>query len=400
MRNIDLVTKGELFEIEYNIVSMPGLIHERPERFMKLIQEASNNDLSFLEIPVIQMVINFKWQHYTKGYFMWQLAKNLIFLASFILDLIFMNPKGLDEGSHESMVGSIVTRSICGVIMLDHLHYEVKQLKLMGFKGYFTTDFWNTIDALLIASYASYVPIAFCFEFDYYAVRALQCGVLFLFAIKLNFYLRIFDKMGFLVQMIVTVFYDLGYFLLYFCIILSFFTVSVSLILRDVDEHGGIGDIKYFVMTLRTSLGDMDIDQSNTEFKILFWTIYVLIILVGNIVLMNFIIAVVGQSYGECMAQMVAQSYKVKVDMIVERESMMHESFNNPLWFPQYILVRQPVNIDALNAIEAKEESNRMRDEIAKMSDFQKNTLMLAVDKINKDAEEANKSIMEKLEEL
>lgn len=43
--------------------------------------------------------------------------------------------------------------------------------------------------------------------------------------IKLNFYLRIFAEMGFLVQMIVTVFYDLKYFLLYFCIILSFFAV-------------------------------------------------------------------------------------------------------------------------------------------------------------------------------
>lgn len=44
---------------------------------------------------------------------------------------------------------------------------------------------------------------------------------------------------------------------------------------------------------------------------------------VGNIVLMNFIIAVVGQSYGECMEKQVAQSFKVKVDMIVEREQMM-----------------------------------------------------------------------------
>lgn len=48
---------------------------------------------------------------------------------------------------------------------------------------------------------------------------------------------------------------------------------------------------------------------------------------IGNIVLMNFIIAVVGQSYGECMEKMEAQSYKVKVDMIVERESMMSEEF-------------------------------------------------------------------------
>lgn len=45
--------------------------------------------------------------------------------------------------------------------------------------------------------------------------------------------------------------------------------------------------------------------------------------LVSNIVLMNFIIAVVGESYEACMSKMIAQSYKGKVDMIAEREQIM-----------------------------------------------------------------------------
>lgn len=79
----------------------------------------------------------------------------------------------------------------------------------------------------------------------------------------------------------------------------------------------------FFVMTLRTSLGDNDIDQQFSEQKILFWIIWLLIMVVGNIVLMNFIIAVVSSSYSECMTKSDAQSYKVKVDMIVEREQML-----------------------------------------------------------------------------
>lgn len=39
-------------------------------------------------------------------------------------------------------------------------------------------------------------------------------------------------------------------------------------------------------------------------------------------VFMNFIIAVVNQSYEKCMSTMNAQQFKVKVDMIVERESL------------------------------------------------------------------------------
>jgi hypothetical protein len=115
-----------------------------------------------------------------------------------------------------------------------------------------------------------------------------------------------FDKFGFLVQMVVAVFFDLRYFIIYFCMIVSFFSVQVSLILRGDEGHEGIGPIKYFVMVLRSSLGDVDIDQSYAEFKILFWVIWFIIMVTGNIVLMNFIIAVVSESYANCMATHVA----------------------------------------------------------------------------------------------
>jgi hypothetical protein len=58
--------------------------------------------------------------------------------------------------------------------------------------------------------------------------------------------------------------------------------------------------------------------------------------IVGNIIFMNFIIAVVNESYENCMTRLVAQSYKVKVDMIVERESVMTEAeLNDKEWFPE-----------------------------------------------------------------
>lgn len=119
--------------------------------------------------------------------------------------------------------------------------------------------------------------------------------------------------------------------------------------MEGVEDHDGIGPVKYFVMTLRTSLGDNDIDQSNSEYKILFWVIWVLIMLVGNIVLMNFIIAVVGQSYSNCMEKSEAKMYKVKVDMIVEREQMMNEKdFANKEYFPTHIIVRRKMDRAAI----------------------------------------------------
>ena len=41
-----------------------------------------------------------------------------------------------------------------------------------------------------------------------------------------------------------------------YCIIISAFSIQVSIIMSGVDTTHGIGPVKYFMMTLRTSLGD------------------------------------------------------------------------------------------------------------------------------------------------
>jgi hypothetical protein len=255
------------------------------------------------------MVVDFKWQKYTEEFFMFQFAKTIIFMASFLADIIIMSPEdGIeDPESGHYIASAIISRIVCSIIMIDHLLYEIKQLRSTHeYLEHFTGDFWNIFDTLIFLLYVAYVPMSFTMDREEYAIKSMQCAIMLLYAIKFNFFLRIFDKLGFLVQMIVTVFYDLRYFLLYFLILVSFFAVMISVILRDVQDHDGIGALKYFVMTLRTSMGDNDIDQAYSEFKALFWIIWFAIMMVGNIVLMNFLIAVVSQSYDDCMTRTIA----------------------------------------------------------------------------------------------
>jgi hypothetical protein len=89
------------------------------------------------------------------------------------------------------------------------------------------------------------------------------------------------------------------------------------------DDYEDIGGVGFFAMVLRTNLGDHKIEPWKSDFKVLSWFVWILIMLIGNIVLMNFIIAVVNESYESCMQVMKAQTYKVKVDMIKELEQMM-----------------------------------------------------------------------------
>ena len=66
--------------------------------------------------------------------------------------------------------------------------------------------------------------------------------------------------------------------------------------------------------------------------------------LFGNVIFMNFIIAVVSESYENCMSKMIAQTYKVKFDLSVEREQIMsNRDKENLKYFPNYIVLRRPV---------------------------------------------------------
>ena len=86
-------------------------------------------------------------------------------------------------------------------------------------------------------------------------------------------------------------------------------------------------------------------DQPSTTLVTLTWFVWVIAALVLNVIFMNFIIAVISESYEKVMQKLVGQLYKVKVDLIVEREMLMSAGeLMEDSYFPPYLILRQPVN--------------------------------------------------------
>ena len=104
----------------------------------------------------------------------------------------------------------------------------------------------------------------------------------------------------------------------------------------------------YYLMAFRTSVGDYNLDNyaKSSDFKILTWIFWFIVMIVGNVIFMNFIIAVVNQSYSDCMQEIIQSSYLVKLDLIVERESIMTNKSrtSNKLLFPSYLVMILPPN--------------------------------------------------------
>lgn len=117
----------------------------------------------------------------------------------------------------------------------------------------------------------------------------------------------------------------------------------MSLVLTDVPGYDATGPVQWFLIALQLNISGL---EGNTEYFVLFWAVWFIQFIVGSIVLMNFIIAVVGNSFTNCMAKREAQTLKVRVDMIFERESIMRDMS----WFPQYIVVRKPADAGGSDA--------------------------------------------------
>jgi hypothetical protein len=97
--------------------------------------------------------------------------------------------------------------------------------------------------------------------------------------------------------MLLAVFSDLKSFILFFGIVIGFFSIFLAALLKDdLTNYEGIGLVGYFIIAMRESLGDFDTIDSitnNSDYKILIWIVYLMIIILGNVVFMNFIFAVV-----------------------------------------------------------------------------------------------------------
>lgn len=147
------------------------------------------------------------------------------------------------------------------------------------------------------------------------------------FFFKLMFYLRIFETFSFLVSMLQDVFSKLSTFMGFFMMVVVIFSCLIQVLLPESKvNYDGWGYFSYIVMAFRTSIGDYTFDNYKaTMMKAETWIVWLALMIIGNVVFMNFIIAVVNDSYSQSMAKKVAKSYRLKVDLILEREQQLEQ---------------------------------------------------------------------------
>jgi hypothetical protein len=100
----------------------------------------------------------------------------------------------------------------------------------------------------------------------------------------------------------------------------------------------------YIFTTLRLSLGDYDFSAANyltVAENHLYWILWFMVLVLTNIVFLNFIIAEASASYEAVKSNLDAMIFKEKASLIAEAEDMMFGRMKDEKKFPKYIIIRE-----------------------------------------------------------
>ena len=181
--------------------------------------------------------------------------------------------------------------------------------------------------------------------------------------IKVVYLIRVFRQLNFLVTMFITVVKEIYYFMILFLIFALTFAEMYHLMQVDVTPYGRTPKLfSYIITVIRCAMGDFSLidmkegfdliqnpdaegdDRYEHSFVIVLFTFafFLICCFYMFMIFMNFMIAVIGESYSKVILNKEAFDYQQRAAMIYERESHFSaEELDNALYFPRIIIVRR-----------------------------------------------------------
>eukprot|EP00347_Sterkiella_histriomuscorum_P015684 403356086 len=346
--HLDQSNQTQQQPIEYYLVNLPETLTKEPKKLMEVLSQTETMEL--FENLTIQTIINYKWNSYTKSFFQTQFNIFLIFCLSFMIEILYsliLVDRRSDPITDERNL--IVQYSLKAVSLLVLIYFFVYEIKQAIIQENYIKEIWNFFDYSLIIAYTLLTGLEASYPYEDFII-ILKLVIVFLTFLKINFFLRIYDGFSFLVSMMAAVFVDLKYFIGFFLIFILEFGLVFAILFDaiSIEEYQGIGIFAYIMMAFRTSSGDFNVDSykdQSSALVIISWVIWIIAVMLLNVMFMNFIIAVISESYEKVMQKLVAESYRVKVQMIVERElHFTEEELISEQYFPKYMILRRPVS--------------------------------------------------------
>mmetsp|Transcript_19632 Transcript_19632/g.30271 ORF Transcript_19632/g.30271 Transcript_19632/m.30271 type:complete len:202 (+) Transcript_19632:2112-2717(+) len=161
--------------------------------------------------------------------------------------------------------------------------------------------------------------------------------------LKVLFFMKIFAEYGFLVQMIFLSIVDVGPFMTFFSLWVLYFTIEFKILKWEMDEeeYKGLTEfVQRLILTFRNSIGDLSLpgydkwlEQPTWESKLvvsLLWLMWFVNIFLMLIMLLNFLIAVISQTYERVASSQISYTYKDRAEMNQECMQILSHFYKSP----------------------------------------------------------------------
>lgn len=139
----------------------------------------------------------------------------------------------------------------------------------------------------------------------------LSATMILLLWLKFLYFLRIFQETGYLIRIITEVVYDIRHFLLLLLLTIVAFGDSMRSISTSnpAEEQFIVSIVGVFTYVYRMILGDFDTNSFGSIATPYMWLLFILCTIINMIIMLNLLIAIIGESFNKVNEVSVQASY-------------------------------------------------------------------------------------------
>lgn len=367
--------KVNVFEEEENTlkrVSIKGIEFDwifhgkRAEKFLKDLSDSEN--INIFGQDIIRDIILFQWIYFKKVIIYKLFLSYGIYFILFCVYTTWLLERQFNE-SNTNGAYHISSYAIGGIILLFNLFWAYVEIKQMFFHGLeYIHSFWNMLDLFSVIMNTAVVIMDFT-DVSFSNINRISAISVLVLYFKLFYFLRIFFATAYLVRMIIEIIKDMKFFVGVLMIATIAFANAFYILGRNSVGVNLAGDnlIDAFIFSYKMGLGDFLTDDFGTRDEEFLWIFFLIDSLIILIVLLNLVIAIMGDTFDRVQETQENSMLKELTNMIRENEFLFSRS--RAFKKAKYIVVIEPEKAEGGGNVSWEGKLNQLKTFIEESSE-------------------------------
>jgi len=308
-------------QVEAKILDFDWVFNgDNSAKFIKILCETENNEV--FACDQVRVFLDFMWQGYYKAIFDSLFVPFVCYFTSFVLYATYFANVDTPTLSFSFMF-KLLTLIVLGKTFMTFVILEAVEFRSdMG--GYFV-NIRNYVDLCSLVLNALYVFFQLTGSMEQKTLNIMAAFAVFLLYMKLFYWMKLFKPYSAFIRVITEIGKDIRVFSIMLLICLACFANVLMLMQHNrgdgddeviFEELVGFAPADALIHSYLTGLGDFGSDNYSEGDKKTVWFMFVVATILVQLVFMNMLIAIMGESFGRVTAMAQQSTYKELANMM------------------------------------------------------------------------------------